>query len=211
MSKAYFVLQGLKSFATFISNRRANKVYLQKLHTDKLLNQNQALTDINDREESRLITQANNEVWASSAGYDPFDSGSFKAIADNVDQKADEDIERINLGMKITDDSINASLKNLNFQMRLNEVMLATDLAGAGMGYNNYLKDQRYLDMQRKIEIKKAQLAKNKIKYSDSYSYRKGGFYKPRDGKKYVPYKGPSMAQKNLWAYNRTRTKGNQP
>jgi len=197
----YFGAQMLKSGLTFISNRKANKQYLQQLHTNKLVNRNQALIDINLREEDRLITQANNEVWASAAGYDPFDSGSFKAIATNVNTKADEDVARINLGMKIKDDEINSSLKNLNSQMRLNEIQLIADIGLTAGSYNMYLKDQRYLEMQRKIEIKKAQLAQNKTRFG-GYSYRTGKFNASRRTP-YKPYKGKSFANENLLAYRK--------
>jgi len=197
----YFGATMLKSGLTFISNRKANKQYLQQLHTNKLVNRNQALIDINLREEDRLITQANNEVWASAAGYDPFDSGSFKAIATNVNNKADEDVARINLGMKIKDDEINSSLKNLNSQMRLNEIQLIADIGLTAGSYNMYLKDQRYLEMQRKIEIKKAQLAQNKTRFG-GYSYRTGKFNASRRTP-YKPYKGKSFANENLLAYRR--------
>ena len=176
----YFGAQMLKSGLTFISNRKANKQYLQQLHTNKLVNRNQALIDINLREEDRLITQANNEVWASAAGYDPFDSGSFKAIATNVNTKADEDVARINLGMKIKDDEINSSLKNLNSQMRLNEIGLVANLGTSYAQHNMYLRDQRYIETQRKLELHKATLAKNKTRWADRYSRNRGYFYRPR-------------------------------
>ena len=77
--------------------------------------------------------------------------------------------------MKIKDDEINSSLKNLNSQMRLNEIQLIADIGLTAGSYNMYLKDQRYLEMQRKIEIKKAQLAQ-KIHSEEMANCNKGTY-----------------------------------
>ena len=55
--------------------------------------------------------------------------------------------------------------------------------------------------MQRKIEIKKAQLAQNKTRFG-GYSYRTGKFNASRRTP-YKPYTGKSFANENLLAYRR--------
>ena len=175
-----FLASSGKSIFNFISARNQNKQYLQELHTKRLITQLQAKSDINDRLEQSSEIQANNETYASAGGYDPFDSGSFKAIATQVKTKAKEDIESLELGMKIHTESIDRSLSNLNKQMRLNEFGLVADL---GLGYtqhNMYLRDRRYVEIQRKLELHKATLAKNKMRWADRYSVNKGYFYRPR-------------------------------
>jgi hypothetical protein len=201
LSMTFFALQGLKSVLGFASQRNADFQNLQQLHTDKLLNKSQALIDINERLDLTINLQANNEVFASGSGYDPFDSGSFKAINKQIEDTGAEDINRIEIGMKVKNDSINRSISNLNKSMRLSEIQLVADLGLAGAQYNMYLKDQRYIEMQRKLELKKAELAKNKVRFG-GYSQRYGKFYRGR-GNPYQPYTGPSMASKNLSVYKK--------
>jgi hypothetical protein len=169
-----------KSIFGFLNTRSANKQYLQELHTSKLTTTLNAKRDINDRLDSFLEVQANNETYASAGGYDPFDSGSFKAIANHVRETAKKDIESLELGMKIQTESIDRSLKNLNDQMRLNEIGLVANLGTAYAQHNMYLRDQRYIETQRKLELHKATLAKNKTRWADRYSRNRGYFYRPR-------------------------------
>mgnify|MGYP003624586820 CR=1 FL=1 len=123
-----FLANSGKAIFGFINTRNANKQYLQELHTKRLVTILQAKKDINDRLDSSIEIQANNETYASAGGYDPFDSGSFKAIANQVRTKAKKDITSLELGMQIQTESIDRSLSNLNKQMRLNEIGLVANI-----------------------------------------------------------------------------------
>jgi|TARA_R110001592_G_scaffold328368_1_gene609923 hypothetical protein len=175
-----FLANSGKAIFGFINTRNSNKQYLQELHTKRLVTILQAKKDINDRLDSSIEIQANNETYASAGGYDPFDSGSFKAIANQVRTKAKKDITSLELGMQIQTESIDRSLSNLNKQMRLNEIGLVANLGTTYASHNMYLRDQRYIETQRKLQQHKATLAQNKIRFADRYSRNRGYFYRPR-------------------------------
>lgn len=169
-----------KSIFGFINTRNQNKQYLQELNTKRLVTILQAKRDINDRLDSAREVEANNETYASAGGYDPFDSGSFKAIANQVRSTATKDVTSLELGMKIQTESIDRSLSNLNKQMRLNEIGLVANVATSAATHNMYLRDQRYIATQRKLQQHKATLAQNKTRFADNYSRNRGYFYRPR-------------------------------
>ena len=58
--------QSTKAIFGFLNTRSANKQYLQELHTSRLTTTLNAKRDINDRLDSSLEVQANNEGLSSS-------------------------------------------------------------------------------------------------------------------------------------------------
>ena len=202
-----------ESLLNYYETQKANKQYLQQLYQKKLLTRNAALSDINSREEMRIEEVAINETVASAGGYDPFDSGSFKAINDNVNLKSDEDIANIELGMQVSLSETERSLNNLRTSINLAPYKLAFNVALAGAEYNNYLGDLEYTKQQQQIAIKNSERVVNKTAYRNKYgklSSGKYGFTGPRysrslyeEGKGIVVDK--DFAKKSLFKYRQNQ------
>ena len=100
----------------FISNRGANKQALQELNTNRLLAQLKGLSVTNDINDIADETKANNYTSASTMGYSPLESASFRAIQSRVDSKRDEDI--FNKEVIKNMQTQNTLLRNSNFNQK---------------------------------------------------------------------------------------------
>lgn len=151
---AYAGLQAVNTISNFAMGRKQNKQYLQKLHQDRLLTKLTTISNTNTILDQMAEEEANNITINSNAGFDGFDSGSFKAIHKRTETAGRKDISNVEMSNAIALEGINGSIKNLNFNMRMNELMLATDLGSLAYSTNNYMKDQTVLEGAKNTQLK---------------------------------------------------------
>ena len=145
----------------FISNRGANKQALQELNTNRLLAQLKGLSVTNDINDIADETKANNYTSASTMGYSPLESASFRAIQSRVDSKRDEDIFNTKISTDIAVGSINQSLSNLNKNMIMNEIGLVIDVGSQVYSHSNFMENK---ELEKAYRIKEANYRKEVLK-----------------------------------------------
>jgi len=149
---------------------------LQKLHTNRLLaklNGESTANQINDISEETL---ANNYTIASTGGYAPMDSASFRAIQERVETQRDKDINMNKISTNMAVNEINNSLKNLKDQMLMSEINLVTDLGSIYYSHKNYTKnkdtEKAYRNKQLKELKKQTEILKD-MKKTSYMGYKK--------------------------------------
>ncbi len=181
----YTGAQSLNTLFSFAGGRRQSKNYLQQLHTDRLLTQLNTKANTNNVLDEIASITANNISAVSNANYDAFDSGSFKAIQERVETAGQKEIDNIELSNQIALSSIDTSLKNLKFNMRMNELKLLTDIGTTVFSTNQYMKDQRVLEQSRKQQLKELTNIRNEtIKQTE----RMNRYYKAQRMKTQMRY-----------------------
>ena len=194
---AMLLMQTGQTLINFPLQRKAQKQTLQKLHTNKLLaklNGESTANQINNISEETL---ANNYTIASTGGYAPMDSASFRAIQERVETQRDKDINMNKISTNMAVNEINNSLKNLKDQMLMSEINLVTDLGSIYYSHKNYTKNKgieeayrnkqlKELEKQTEIlkEMKKtSQMGYKKLLWRNKnwYTYQKNVYGKYRD------------------------------
>ena len=173
---AMLLMQTGQTVLNFPFVRRQQKQTLQKLHTNRLLaklNGESTANQINDISEETL---ANNYTIASTGGYAPMDSASFRAIQERVETQRDKDINMNKISTNMAVNEINNSLKNLKDQMLMSEINLVTDLGSIYYSHKNYTKnkdtEKAYRNKQLKELKKQTEILKD-MKKTSYMGYKK--------------------------------------
>ena len=158
---AMMIISLTKTGLGFISNRGANKQALQELNTNRLLAQLKGITISNQINDIADETKADNYTVASTSGYAPLESASFRAIQSRVDNKRNKDIFNTKISTDIAVRSINQSLSNLNKNMIMNEIGLVIDVGSQTYSHSNFMKNK---DLEDAYRIKEANYRKEVLK-----------------------------------------------
>jgi hypothetical protein len=150
---AMMMISFLKTGLNFINTRGANKQALQELNTNRLLAQLKGISVSNQINAIATETKANNYTIASTMGYSPLESASFRAIQSRVESKRDKDIFNTKISTDIAVGSINQSLSNLNKNMIMNEIGLVIDVGSQVYSHSNFMKNKDLEDAYRSKEI----------------------------------------------------------
>tara|TARA_R110002020_G_scaffold458032_1_gene675217 strand:- start:6923 stop:7537 length:615 start_codon:yes stop_codon:yes gene_type:complete len=148
------VLNLSKTFINFGLTRNQNKQTLQALNQQRLLAKLQGVQTSNRINEIATETLANNYTVASTSGYSPLESASFKAIQQRVSNRRDSDISNAKLSTNMAINSINTSLKNLNTSMQMNELGLVMDSGSLWFSHSNHVRNKNLEKAYRAKQIK---------------------------------------------------------
>ena len=143
-----------KTFINFGLTRTQNKQRLQQLNQQRLLAQLEGIQTSNRINEIATETLADNYTVASTSGYSPLESASFKAIQKKVESRRDKDITNAKLSTTMAINSINTSLQNLNTSMQMNELGLIMDTGSLWFSHSNHIKNKKLEEAYRAKQIK---------------------------------------------------------
>tara|TARA_X000001382_G_scaffold27261_1_gene17520 strand:+ start:191 stop:802 length:612 start_codon:yes stop_codon:yes gene_type:complete len=143
-----------KTAINFGLTRTQNKQRLQQLNQQRLLAELEGIQTSNRINEIATETLADNYTVASTSGYSPLESASFKAIQKKVESRRDKDITNAKLSTTMAINSINTSLQNLNTSMQMNELGLIMDTGSLWFSHSNHIKNKELEKAYRAKQIK---------------------------------------------------------